>query len=80
MRNVTAKLSILVFLGLLVFHGVSGAFSYDWKGNLSTTQRREAMENGLIQCHPQYNSSANLWDCEDAYGNQYTNLKIVQVK
>lgn len=76
MRNEIAKLSILVFLGLLVFSTISGAFSYDWKQNFSFQKKLKEMEEGVIQCRP----SSDLWNCEDAYGNQFTNLKIVQVK
>ena len=80
MRNVPAKLSILVFLGLLVFSTISGAFPADWKEYLTVQKKIQYMEEGIIQCRPQYNSSANLWDCEDAYDNQFNNLKITQVK
>lgn len=69
-----AKRSILVFLGLLVFHGASGAFSRDTKNYLSYQESLQAMDQGIILCRP----SANLWTCEDAYGNEYTNLKITK--
>jgi hypothetical protein len=76
MRNEIAKLSILVFLGLLVFSTISGAFPANWKEYLTVQKKIQYMEEGVIQCRP----SADLWNCEDAYGNQFTNLKITQVK
>jgi hypothetical protein len=76
MRNVTAKLSILVFLGLLVFSTISGAFPANWKEYLIHIQKIQEIDQGTIQCRP----SANLWTCQDAYGNEFTNLKITQVK
>lgn len=69
-----AKRSILVFLGLLVFHGASGAFSRDTKEYQLYQEKLRSMADGVIQCRP----SANLWTCEDSYGNEYTNLKIIQ--
>lgn len=71
-----AKLSILVFLGLLVFHGASGAFPVDWKDYLLYQKKLQYMDEGVIQCRP----SANLWTCQDAYGNEYQNLVIIQKK
>jgi hypothetical protein len=76
MRNVPAKLSILVFLGLLVFSTISGAFPADWKEYLIFQKKIQYMEEGIIQCRP----SADLWTCEDSYGNHFDNLKIIQVK
>lgn len=75
MRNGPAKLSILVFLVLLVFHGASGAFPSDWKDYMIYQKKLQALDQGVILCHP----SANLWTCQDAYGNEFTNLKITQV-
>ena len=74
MRHVQAKLSLLVFLVLLVFHGASGAFSRDTKEYQSYQEKLKQIQDGVIQCRP----SANLWTCQDSYGNEYNNLKIIK--
>ena len=74
-----AKRSILIFLSLLVFSTISGAFSYDWKQNLLYQQKLQELDQGIIQCRPS-RSSADLWTCYDSYGNEFSNLKITQVK
>jgi len=71
-----AKRSILIFLSLLVFSTISGAFSYDWKQNLIYQYKLQEMDQGIIQCRP----SSDLWTCYDSYGNEFPNLKIIQVK
>lgn len=88
MRNVIAKLSGYILLGLLVFSTISGAsanfFSYavgnsTGQSNTRYEAEKEAKEKGIVTCQPQEKSSENLWTCKDAYGNQFTDLRITKV-
>jgi hypothetical protein len=88
MRNLITKLSGYILLGILVFSTISGAsanfFSYavgnsTGQSNARYEADKEAKEKGIVTCQPQDNSSANLWTCKDAYGNQFTDLRITKV-
>ena len=68
MRNVTSKLTILGFLGTLIFASASEAFG----PHLITATE------STVYCKPQKSSSYNLWTCYDYYGNEFKNLIISQ--
>jgi len=73
-KAIFATLSILVFLGILVFASASEATI----GRRFTTVT--PADPDLIFCKSQRSSSADLWTCYDYYDNEFTNLKIIQVK
>ena len=83
MRHSTILTTLLLLLGLL---GASSAsanfFSYavgnsTGESNARYEAKRKAQDEGRISCVPQQ-SSDNLWNCEDAYGNKFEDLIITK--
>jgi hypothetical protein len=71
--NKTKRLS-WPLLGLLIFVSASGASAIDYGlRNIKTID-----ESLKVTCLPQGESSAQLWTCQDIYGNQFTDLKIIK--
>ena len=69
-----AKLKHIFLLGLLIFTGASGTAAIDY--GLRKIQNSD--ESSKVTCYPQGESSAQLWTCQDIYGNQFTDLKIIK--
>jgi hypothetical protein len=83
MRHSTILSTLLLLLGLL---GASSAsanfFSYavgnsSGESNARYEAQQKAREEGRISCVPQQ-SSENLWNCQDAYGNKFEDLIITK--
>ena len=70
-KTILATLPILVLLGSLVFASASGVYAAI-KKPLEFTMTEDS-----VLCKPQKNSSEDLWDCQDYYGNKFKNLQII---
>ena len=65
-KAIFATLPILVVLGILVFASASEAI----------IRQIPTVTEDSVLCRPQKNSSEDLWDCQDYYGNKFKNLQI----
>jgi hypothetical protein len=83
MRN----LKLYSFIFLLSFLGASsasaGVLAYaigqsTGQSNANYEANQKAREEGRISCAPQLSSPVGFWKCEDAYGNQFTDLIITK--
>jgi hypothetical protein len=69
------KLKHIFLLGLLIFAGASGAAAIDY--GLRKINNND--ESSKVICYPQGEPSAQLWTCQDIYGNQFNDLRIIKV-
>lgn len=74
--------TLVFLLGFLAASSASARFfSYfigqsTGESNAHYQAKQKDMEEGRISCVPQQPPQAQLWSCQDAYGNQYPDMVI----